>query len=289
MSRPKFIDIHSHLNFNAFKDDADAVIERTLEDGVWTILVGSQIDTSRRALAYAEKYPEGIYAAVGLHPIHLVEMEVDKAEINAGENVPGFKTRVEKFSYEAYKLLAEHSKTVAIGECGLDYYRIPNLAPGAPSGGDPGALKHLQADTFREQVALAREVKKPLMIHCRNAYEDLLQIFREERAQEIGGDVHFFAGSWDIAKQFLDLGFYLSFTGVITFARDYDEVVKNMPLDRIMVETDAPYVTPVPYRGKRNEPLYVEYVAKKIAEIKNLPEDQVFEQLVENAKRCFRL
>ena len=281
---PKLIDIHSHLNFNAFKDDADAVIARTLEGGVWTILVGSQIDTSRRAVAYATQYPEGIYAAVGLHPIHLVEMEVDKAEINAGENVPGFKTRVEKYSYEAYKLLAEHPKTVAIGECGLDYYRV--MERGAWS---VEQIKRLQAETFRQQVVLARDVKKPLMIHCRNAYEDLLAILREEHTQDIGGNIHFFAGSWDIAKQFLDLGFYLSFTGVLTFTHDYDEVVEKAPLDRIMVETDAPYVTPVPYRGKRNEPLYVEYTARRIAEIKKMPEDQVFEQLVENTRRCFRL
>ena len=285
MSHPKLIDIHSHLNFNVFKEDADAVIERTLVGRVWTILVGSQVDTSRRAVLYAEKYPEGVYAAVGLHPIHLVEMEVDKAEISAGENVPGFKTRVEKFSYEAYKPLAEHPKTVAIGECGLDYYRIMNHESGIMNE----EVKKLQADTFRQQIKLAREVKKPLMIHCRNAYEDLLQILREEKADDIGGDVHFFAGSWDIAKQFLGLGFYLSFTGVITFTHDYDEVVEKTPLDRIMVETDAPYISPVPFRGKRNEPLYVEYTARRIAEIKKLPEEQVFRQLVENTKICFNL
>ena len=252
------------------------VIGRTLEGGVWTILVGSQIDTSRRAVSYAEKYHEGIYAAVGLHPIHLTESYVDAKEI-AEKGVPGFQTRVEQFSYEDYKPLAEHPKTVAIGECGMDYYRVV--------GGEE--TKKLQAKTFREQIALAREVKKPLMIHCRNAYEDVIQILKEERANEIGGDIHFFAGSWDIAKQFLELGFYLSFTGVITFAHEYDEVIKNVPLDHIMVETDAPYVTPEPHRGKRNEPLYVEFVAKKIAEIKNLPEEQVFEQLVENTKKCF--
>ena len=295
MSTPKLIDIHSHVNFNAFKDDADVVIQRALDADVWTILVGSQIDTSCRAVEYAEKYPAGIYVAVGLHPIHLTELYVDAKEIGA-EGVPGFTSRVEQFSYEAYKQLAEHPKTVAIGECGLDYYRV--------EGGEE--TKKLQADTFRQQVALAREVKKPLMIHCRplnvielgeprpegagrNAYEDLIQILKEENAQKIGGDIHFFAGSWSIAKQFLDLGFYLSFTGVITFARDYDEVLKNVPMDRIMVETDAPYVTPVPHRGKRNEPMYVEYVAKKIAEIKNLPEEEVFQQLVENTRRLFRI
>ena len=282
MSTPRLIDIHSHINFNAFKDDADVVIQRTLDGDVWTILVGSQIDTSRRAVEYAEKYLEGIFAAVGLHPIHLSDMYVDIAEVDAGKGVSGFKTRVERFSYDAYKSLAEHTKTVAIGECGLDYYRIPEHETG-----NMEQIKRLQSETFRQQIALAREVKKPLMIHCRNAYEDLLRILREENAKEIGGDVHFFAGSWDTAKQFLDLGFYLSFTGVLTFTHDYDEVVKNVPLDRIMVETDSPYVTPVPYRGKRNEPLFVEYTARKIAEIKKLPEENVFWQLVENTRKCF--
>src|SRR3989338_5427348 len=284
MSSPLFIDIHSHINFNAFKDDADAVIQRTLDGSVWTILVGSQIDTSRRAVMYAEKYPEGVYAAVGLHPIHLSDAYVDAKEIDAGENVPGFQTRVERFSYDAYRPLAQHPKTVAIGECGLDYYRIMEHGTWSME-----QIIEKQKETFRAQINLARDVKKPLMIHCRNAYEDLLQILREEKAEEIGGDIHFFAGTWDIAKQFLDLGFHLSFTGVITFARDYDEVIQNTQLDRIMTETDTPYVTPVPYRGKRNEPLFVEFVAKKIAEIKNLSEEEVFRQMVENTRECFRI
>lgn len=279
MNQPRLVDIHSHLNFNAFKDDADEVIRRTLENGVWTILVGSQIDTSRRALVYAEKYSEGIFSAVGLHPIHLVEMQVDGNEIDAGGNVPGFSTRKEEFNYDAYKELAEHPKAVAIGECGLDYYR----------GHSSEEAKKLQLETFCKQIAIAREVKKPLMIHCRNAYEDLLEILRVEKAGEIGGDVHFFAGSWEIAKQLLDLGFYLSFTGVITFANDYDEVVKKVPMDRIMIETDAPYVSPVPYRGKRNEPLYVQAVAERIAELKNLAFDEVAITTTQNAFRLFHL
>ncbi len=276
---PRLVDIHAHVNFNAFKDDGDAVIRRALDAGVWMLLVGSQIDTSRRALEYAETYEEGVYAVVGLHPIHLSEAEVDRAEIDAGEGVSGFKTRVERFNYDAYRTIAEHPKTVAIGECGLDYYR----------GRDTDEAKKLQAETFRQQVALAREVGKPLMIHCRNAYEDLLAILCEEKADEIGGDIHFFAGSWEVAKQFLELGFYLSFTGVITFARDYDEVLKKAPLERIMTETVSPYVTPIPHRGKRNEPLYVEYVARQIAEIKGVPAEDVFTQTTQNARRIFKI
>lgn len=274
---PRLIDIHTHVNFSAFKEDGRDVITRTLDAGVWMILVGSQIDTSRRAVAYAETYDKGVYAAAGLHPIHLFEDHIDVSETSAG--VPGFTTRPEIFDYDTYKELALHPKTVVIGECGLDYFR----------GRDDEESKRAQAETFRKQVVLAREVGKPLMIHCRNAYEDLLTILREEHADEIGGDVHFFAGSWDIARQFLDLGFYLSFTGVVTFARDYDEVIRNAPLERIMVETDAPYVTPVPHRGKRNEPLYVEYIAKQIAQIKQMPEEDVFRQLVENTRTVFRV
>lgn len=279
MSRPYLVDVHTHVNFNAFQEDGHEVVRRTLEHSVWMILVGSQIDTSRRASEYARQYDKGVYAAVGLHPIHLVETKVDREEMNAAEGVPGFTTRKEEFDYDAYRALARDPKTVAIGECGLDYYRLR----------DTEEIKKRQAETFRKQIVLAREVKKPLMIHCRNAYEDLLAILREERASEIGGDIHFFAGDWEIAKQFLDLGFYLSFTGVITFADQYDEVIQKASLDRIMTETDAPYVSPAPYRGKRNEPLYVEEVARRIAAIKSVSLEEAARATAENALRLFRL
>lgn len=279
MSRPHLVDVHTHVNFNAFREDGHDVVRRTLDYGVWMILVGSQIDTSHRGVEYARQYGQGVYAAVGLHPIHLIEMEVDRDEMNAADGVPGFRTRKEEFDYDAYRALAEDVKTVAIGECGLDYYRLR----------DTEEIKKKQAETFRKQIALARDVKKPLMIHCRNAYEDLIAILREEKADEIGGDIHFFAGDWKIAKQFLDFGFYLSFTGVITFANQYDEVIKKVPLDRIMTETDAPYVAPIPYRGKRNEPLYVEEVARRIAAIKGISFEEVARATAENAVRLFNL
>ncbi len=292
---PKLIDIHSHINFNAFKDDGKDVIRRTLDAGIWTILVGSQMDTSERAVWYAEQYKEGIYAAVGLHPIHLVEAHFDVNEVEAKDKTSGFPrkpdvqnlaftSRPEVFDYNRYKKIAEHQKTVAIGECGLDYFRITQLVTHTAQH----EIIEKQKETFRQQVALAREVKKPLMIHCRNAYEDLIQILKEEKAYDIGGDIHFFVSSKEVAKQFLGLGFTMSFTGVLTFTHDYDEVVEYIPLENILVETDAPYVSPVPFRGKRNEPLYVEYIARRIAEIKKLPEDQVFQQLVLNTKRVFK-
>ena len=282
----KLIDIHAHVNFNAFREDGDDVIKRTLAAGIGMILVGSQYETSARAIEYVERYREGVWAAVGLHPIHTgEEFYVDGDEIGpppAGGGVPGFKTRVEEFDYEKYKELALHKKVVAIGECGLDYYRV----------GKQEAGKQKQAEVFRKQIQLAREVKKPLIIHCRNAYDDLYEILKQEQASSSAGGwgtIHFFAGSWQDAQKFLGLGFHLSFTGVITFARDYDETLKNAPLDRIMVETDAPYVAPAPYRGKRNEPLYVEEVAKKLAELRGISFEEVARQTTENARRLFRL
>jgi TatD DNase family protein len=172
-------------------------------------------------------------------------------------------------------------KVVAIGECGLDYYRCT----------EESITK--QKENFIAQVELANEFNKPLMLHIRNnpddkmhnAYSDTLSLLKEYA--KVKGDVHFFAGIWEEAKNFLDFGFTLSFTGVITFTHDYDEVIRNTPLDMIMTETDSPYVAPVPYRGKRNEPLYVKEVVKKIAEIKNLPETEVAEAIIKNAKKLF--
>ena len=274
----ELIDIHAHVNFNAFRGDGPEVIGRAHDNDVGMILVGSQIDTSKRAVTYAERYGNGVWAAVGLHPIHLCEIDVDPEEIGQ-EGVPGFQTRVEEFSREAYETLASHPKVVAVGECGLDYFRT----------GDTDDKQELQKQVLREQIRLARAVKKPLIIHCRNAYEDLLPILREERAGDVGGTIHFFVGTWEEARKFLDIGFYLSFTGVITFARNYDEVVRNIPLDRIMVETDAPYVAPVPYRGKRNEPLYVKEIAKKVAELRDVPYEKIAEATTKNAMRLFKL
>ncbi len=166
-------------------------------------------------------------------------------------------------------------KVVAIGECGLDYYRM-----------EPESIEK-QKKAFIEQVELANEIGKPLMLHIRNAYKDALEILKQYA--KVKGDVHFFAGTSEDAKGFLDFGFTLSFTGVITFTHDYDEVIKNIPLDMIMSETDSPYVTPVPYRGKRNEPSYVREVVKKIAEIKGLPEEEVAKAIIANAKRVFAI
>ena len=285
---PKYIDIHTHVNFKAFDEDREAVIQRALDNNTWMINVGTQVDTSRSAVELAHKYTEGVYAIIGLHPIHTDASFHDEQEL--GGEGKEFTSRGEEFNKDSYRELLKDPKVVALGECGLDYYHL-----------DVDSIEK-QKRAFALQIELANEIGKPLMLHIRNnpknkevnAYKDSLELLKQYSKvnPEKGGakgDVHFFAGDWETAKSFLDFGFTLSFTGVITFTHDYDEVIKNTPLDMIMSETDAPYVAPVPYRGKRNEPSYVKEVVKKIAEIKNLPEEEVANAIMANAKRLFKI
>ncbi|MBI4059731.1 TatD family hydrolase [Candidatus Giovannonibacteria bacterium] len=288
----RFFDVHTHVQFAAFRDDAQKVIERALGNNVWVINVGTQQATSLRAVEIAKEWGEGVYAAVGLHPIHTEKSYHDAQELGAAPQergarsdletrreprLDGFMSRREEFDYDFYKELAADSKVVAIGECGLDYYRLT------------ADTKKKQREIFEKQVALATEVKKPLMIHCRNAFDDLIEILNtnSKLLNTPPGVVHFFSGAKDNATELLDLGFSFSFGGVLTFARDYDEVVRYIEPDRILLETDAPYVTPVPYRGKRNEPSYVTEVAKKIAELKTLSLEEIAETTFRNAERIF--
>ena len=276
----KYFDAHTHVQFVAYDADREATIERAREAGVVMNIVGTQKDTSAAAVALAEKY-DHIYASVGLHPIHTSKSYHDAKEF--GSDGKAFTSRGEQFERANYEELARNPRTIAIGECGLDYYRLE------------ADTKKLQERTFIEQIELANTVNKPLMLHIRpalqslgdggDAYDDALAILKAHA--KVQGDVHFFAGDWNIAKQFLDLGFTLSFTGVITFTSDYDEVVKNTPLDMILSETDAPYVTPVPFRGRRNESMHIPLVVEQIAQIRAEDSEKVSEQLFANACRVF--
>lgn len=266
----KYFDAHTHVNFAAFKDDMDAAIRRATDVGVGMNVVGTQYDTSKACVETAEKYDD-VYATIGLHPIHTGKSYHDEKEL--GEGGKAFTSRGEEFDAAKYEALAASPKVIAIGECGLDYFRLEENT------------KKTQEDAFVQQIELANKLGKPLMLHIRNAYEDALAVLKAHA--KVKGDVHFFAGDWNTAKQFLDFGFTLSFTGVLTFTHDYNEVVKNAPLDMLLIETDAPYVAPVPYRGKRNEPAYVIEVAKAIARIRGEDEEAVREQLLANAKRIF--
>jgi TatD DNase family protein len=275
---PRYIDIHSHVNFKAFDLDRDEVIRRALAGDTWVINVGTQVDTSKSAIELAHKYPEGVYAIVGLHPIHTSASYHDEQEL--GEGNKEFTSRGETFDKNVYKEFLKDKKVVAIGECGLDYYHAEE------------PLIDRQRKAFIEQIELANEFNKPLMLHVRNAYMDALAILKEHA--KVKGVAHFFTGTWEEAKAYLDFGFMISFAGAITFPPKKDgtgahtyEVVKNTPLNMILTDTDSPYVAPVPYRGKRNEPVYVSEIVKKIAEIKGLPEKEVADAIILNAKRLF--
>ncbi len=287
----RYFDAHTHLQFAAYDEDREEVFERSVAAGVGMNIVGTQVDTSRAAVAFANGH-DGAWATVGLHPIHTSksfhdaqELGLSFAEATAGKADRGFTSRGEVFDFAVYETMARESKVVAIGECGLDYFRLDD------------DTKKVQTEAFVAQIELANKVNKPLMLHIRtgakggdtssvgDAYLDVLDVLKAHT--RVQGDVHFFAGSWETAKQFLDLGFTLSFTGVITFAKDYEEVVRNTPLDMLLSETDAPYVTPSPHRGKRNESTHIPDIVRKIAEIKGLAEEDVAAQLLINAQKTF--
>lgn len=289
--KPHFFDAHTHVQFSGFDADREAIMQRAHEADVWMINVGTQKDTSHAAVEFAEKYPEGVYAAVGLHPIHTAKSYHDEQELGGGEAAKAFTSRGEVFDTDYYRRLALHEKTLAIGECGLDYFRFNEDE-------DRDEQMKRQREAFVAQIALAREVKKPLMIHCRNAFHDLIEILSSPSYPKIEnpGVIHFFTGTPDDAQKLLELGFSFTFGGVVTFppkkgatSGDYDEVIKMIPVDRILSETDAPYVSPVPYRGKQNEPSYIIETVKKLAELKNISPEEMKVQIWQNAKRVFKI
>lgn len=279
----KFVDVHSHLQFAAYADDREAAWKRANDEGVGLLTVGTKLGTSREAVEFARAH-EGAWATIGLHPIHTSKSYHDVAEMGGG-NHKGFNSAGEEFDAAAYRELARDPKVVGVGECGLDYYR---LTP---------ETKAAQVAAFEAQIAFANEVGKPLMLHIRpasaeasagrQAYKDAFEILQANA--QVKGNVHFFAGTWEEAQWFLNFGFTISFTGVITFTKDYDEVVRSVPLDMFLTETDAPYVTPAPHRGQRNEPVHVREIVKRIAEIKGLPVETIREAAAANAQRVFGL
>ncbi len=250
------IDTHSHLNFKAFKNDLDEVIKRSLAENVWMINVGSKYETSKKAVEIAEKYPRGIYAAIGLHPIHSNKEDFDK---------------------ERYRELARSKKVVAIGEIGLDYYK------------KYGLFKEKQKEVLLEQFSLAKELELPVIFHCRKAHEDLIKELRIKNYElRINGVVHCFTGSWREAKQYLDMGFCLGFNGII-YKLNLKEVIKKTPIERILIETDCPYLAPPQAGIDRNEPIFVKYIVEELAKIKNLDFQKVAETTVKNAQKLFNI
>ncbi len=279
----KLIDTHAHVNFKKFSEDAEGVILNSLNNETGMILVGTDYKTSKRALDLANKYEKGVYAAVGLHPSHLEDVVEESAD---GREV--IRERAEEFNYENYEKLASFEKVVAIGEIGLDYYHLKLNA-------DLEKAKKRQKEVFYNQLSLAGNLGLPAMIHCRVAHDDLLKTLKEFRDENRDlvppgrewGVIHCFSGDENLAWQYFQLGLLISFTGIITFSQQWDDLIRKMPLDKFMVETDCPFLTPEPFRGQRNEPALVAYVADRIAEIRGLDFDRVAEVSTANAKRLF--
>lgn len=281
-----YIDTHAHVNFSAFKDDADEVLKRTLEAGVFVINVGSQYSTSARAVKMAERYPGGVYAAVGLHPIQLQKRTMeyrDDYELTPEE----IKTSGEVFEYAKYLALAKDEKVVAIGEVGLDYHHFME-------GDNIPELISKQKEVFLEFIKLANDAKKPIMIHCwgneneMNAYKDLYEILQNNPVEE-KGIIHSFMGGYKTARKFTELGYKIGLNGVITYSDSFNRLIKELDLKDMVLETDCPYLTPVPHKGERNEPLYVKLVAEKIAQIKEISVEKVAEISTQNAGKTFVL
>lgn len=252
------IDSHCHLDDQRYESDREVIITRARAASVeHFVTIGCDLETSRAAVTLAQQN-RLISATVGVHP-HEVKLIQ-----------PGW--------YDELRLLAQSKCVVAYGEIGLDYHY--DHSP-----------RDVQRTRFREQVQLARELRLPIVIHTREAQEDTIAILKEEKAGELGGVFHCFSGDAWLAKDALDLGFYLSFSGVITFqnAVMLRDIVKTVAVDRILIETDSPYLTPAPHRGKRNEPAYVRFVAEKIAELHGISVEQVEEATTQNARRLFRI
>lgn len=271
-----YIDIHSHIHDKAFDEDRDRIIVELEKNSIATITIGTDYEESLRALTLA-KENRYIYASVGMHPVD---------------------NRTEEFLKERYLDIAKEEKVVAIGECGLDYFR---LEEDKEAGFFVSALeeKARQKKLFEAQIELAVEVNKPLMLHGRpskgtmDAYEDMIEMLRQARhahGDKVRGNFHFFVGDVRILEKVLALStFTVSFSGVITFAKEYEETVRAAPLDMMHVETDSPYASPAKYRGKRNEPLYAKEIIIKIAEIKGKEEEEVRVSLLRNARRVFAI
>lgn len=252
------IDSHAHLEMSDFRKDLTEVLQRAKESGVeYIFTVGTEPRDWKRALEIALSN-SWIYTILGVHPHNAKE--------------------IDEKTYSVLKNLCEHEKVRAYGEIGLDFFR--NHSP-----------RDIQIQRFREQIALAKELKLPIVVHDREAHQETLEILRTEKGWENGGVIHCFSGDEEMAKACIDMGFYISIPGSITYknAGPYLELVKKLPLDSLLIETDAPFLTPVPFRGKRNEPGYVRYTAQKIAEIKKVPFERVAEATTRNALKVFRL
>lgn len=256
----KYFDTHCHLDMKRYDEDRDLLIKNLEKEDIGAITIGTDKKSSFMAVELAEQF-KNLYATIGYHP-------TDTSEI---------------FKAEDFSELVKNPKVVAIGECGLDYFRLQ---------GDFKIESLKQKENFIRQIDFAVENNLPIVVHCRDAHQDLTQILKEKKeeyGEKLRGVIHFFSGDKEDAKNYLELGFYFSFGGVLTFADNYDEIVAFLPKEKILAETDAPFVAPVPYRGKRNEPIYVKEVYKKIAELKKIDSEEMRMILNQNILNLFKI
>ncbi|MBD3208098.1 MAG: YchF/TatD family DNA exonuclease [Candidatus Nealsonbacteria bacterium] len=287
-----YIDTHAHLNFKPYNRDREEVIKRCLDNGIWVVNVGSNLETSRGAVEISSQYPEGMYAAVGLHPINLDTGLVRKQKDDLED------THYEKeFDFEYYEKLATSQGVVAIGEVGLDYYWKPKTKK------KRAAFKQKQKYLLGQELSLAKKLNLPVIFHCRMAHPDLIQFLKvHSELKPEKAVAHSFVGSEEELQSYLDLGFYIGFNGIIfknIQGIDFEGVIRKTLLERLLIETDAPYLLPPlpegerPKVGKRvtarNEPLFVKYVAKKIAEIKKISIEEIAEITTKNARSLFSI
>lgn len=279
------LDSHCHVTYGT-TEEIEHVISHAFERGIWMINIGTYRTSSERGIEIANRYNAGLWTTVGCHPNHLHKDITEKATFGSEEFVE-FVPR-EAVDFLTYESLALSSpKVVGIGETGLDYFRLDI--------GKENEIITLQENIFRGFIRLAKNLCLPLVLHCRGsetdrfgAYDDMYRILKEEKASR--GVVHCYGGNALQAKKFIELGFYISFAGVITFknAKNLHEVVRAIPLDRLLIETDAPFLAPEPHRGKKNQPAFVELVAQQVASIKGLSFDEVARATYENTNALFK-
>ncbi len=252
-----FIDAHSHLQFESFDEDREMVIQRAIRNNIDAIItIGTDVYSSNEAVNLAKRFAV-VFAAVGIHPNDSMNVDIDE--------------------FSRIKTLANEDKVIAIGEIGLDYYR-------------DHAKKLKQEESLRKQIRIAHEVSLPLIIHNRDAHEDILLILKNEKAEKIGGVFHSFSGEIKFLESVLAENYYISFTGPITFKNaNYNKLIDCVPMEQLLLETDSPFLSPVPFRGKRNEPAHLNYIAKKIAQVKGISTEELARITSYNTENLFHL
>jgi len=276
-----YFDTHAHINFSAYKNDGEEVLKRSIDGGIFVINVGSQYSTSKRAVEYAHKFKTGVWATVGIHPIHLNSktIHLDPEEL---ESVREIRANGEDYDPVVYRELAIDEKVVAIGEIGLDYHHFD-------AEDNVAALVKKQKEVLNGFIDLANEVKKPVMLHCWGGYDDLLKILQNNPVEK-KGVVHSFIGSYKTAKKFIELGYKIGLNGIATYGDSYDRLIREIDLKDILLETDCPYLTPRPLeRASRNEPLFVKHVAQKIADVKGISMKEVERVTAQNVSDLFSI